>query len=111
MAWNLSGFTYILFSINHSVVFTSCSKGTWLVSSAKLWADGIKIQKEKSLKNSLNNVCTNINACGTPDKICLKLVVAFFFQDMSKYNAPNFYQNHMHQVELSEDHEECSQKL
>ena len=67
------------------------------LSSAKLWADAIKIQKKKLLKNRLNNVGPNVDPCGTPGKICLKLLVVLsiqthgFFWDLNKYNAPNFY--------------------
>ena len=54
--------------------------------------------KQKSLKNKLNNVVPNVEACRTPDKIFLMLLVAhlyehnvFFLQDKNKYNAPNSY--------------------
>ena len=64
-------------SIKSSTVAT---KKLTLLLSAKLWADEIKIQKKKSLKNRLDNIGPNIDSCGTPDKVCLKLLVALFMQ-------------------------------
>ena len=77
---------------------TVAAKVLKLLSSPKLWADAIKIQKKKSLKNRLNNVGPDTDPRGTPVKICSKLPVALFirthclyFQDINKCNALNFY--------------------
>ena len=111
MAWYLSEFTNILFSINHSMatLHSYCNssikshrvvvKNLTLLSSAKLWDDAIKIQKKKPLNNKLNNACPNNDSCytwhymfkATCRNIYTNTLLPLLPQDMNKYNVPHFY--------------------
>ena len=84
IAWNLSEFTTISFSLNHPTESSpSASKifirsANWsqtaviVLSSAKLCKSVFFKHKNKSLRNILNNIGPSIEPCGTPDRIFKK---------------------------------------
>ena len=86
IAWNLSGLTIMLLSLNQFMAqllsdskmltrfFTVLAKLDKVLSSAKLWTDTLHRKKKKSLKKILNKIGPTIEPCGTPDFIVWKLL-------------------------------------
>ena len=79
MAWNLSGFTIIMFSLNHYTPFLD-SEVKLLISSskdfsvheivlglAKLCNSAFSIQSKRSLMKMLIRMGPKIDLCGTPN--------------------------------------------
>ena len=79
MAWNLFGFTIILFWFNHSTAlsnsFCKVCVGLFILldavemvlSSTKLWSSDIFNVASKSFRNKLKSIEPKIDPCGTPD--------------------------------------------
>ena len=92
MAWNLSGFTIIMFSLNHWTAFSDSevklsinsyrdfSVHEIVLSSAKLCNSAFSIQSKRSLMKMLKRMGPKIDPCGTPDNKTWKtLHVLFIF--------------------------------
>ena len=91
MNWNSSGFTKILFLMNHSMVTLNSDCNSSVKSStveekniSHCHMQNYELMqlkyKKKLLKNRLNNVGPNADPCGTPGKTCLKLLVVLSIQ-------------------------------
>ena len=84
MAWNLSRFTIITFSLNHCAAFSDPEvklliSSSWdfsvdelVLSSAKLCNSEFSIQSKRSLMKMLKRMGAKIGLCGTPDNITWK---------------------------------------
>ena len=106
IAWNLSGLTVILLSLNQFMAqllsdskmltrfFTVLAKLDKVLSSAKLWTDTLHRKKKKSLKKILNKTGPTIEPCGTPDFVVWKFCLCYYvlhnvsyFPSMNKYKV------------------------
>ena len=92
MAWNLSGFTIIMFSLNHCTAFSDSEVKLLInfsrdyevheiaLSSAKLCNSAFSIQSQRSLIKMLKRTGPKIDPCRTPDNETWKtLYVLFIF--------------------------------
>ena len=79
MTWNLSGFTIIMFSLNHCTAFSDSEVKLLInfsrdyevheiaLSSAKLCNSAFSIQRQRSLIKMLKRTGPKIDPCRTPD--------------------------------------------
>ena len=92
IAWNLSGFTIILYILNLSkviILFDSnlfirseivCAQAESVLSSAKLWIEEDSMKKQRSLIEKSSRIGQTIEPCGTPEMIFSKLLYVLFIR-------------------------------
>ena len=92
IAWNLSGFTIILYILNLSkviILFDSnlfirseivCAQAESVLSSAKLWIEEDSVKKQRSLIEKSSRIGQTIEPCGTLEMIFSKLLYVLFIR-------------------------------
>ena len=87
IAWNLSGFTIIVFILSHSIAILLSFSNLLIrseivvalaesaLSSAKLWVEKDSIKKKRSLIEKLNRSGPTIDPCGTSKKLLFVLFI------------------------------------
>ena len=92
IAWNLLGFTIILFILNHSIAILLFTTNLFIryeivfahaesaLSSEKLWIEEDSLKKKRSLIEKSNRSGWTIEPCCTPEMIFSKLLYTLFIR-------------------------------